>query len=84
MAEEMDELLTVHEVARRLRVDDTTVNTLAQYTLGWHPETTFNEGVRRVVEAAQWRASQSSRTYKDIKELLERSTFSLEQKQCTR
>jgi excisionase family DNA binding protein len=25
MAEEMDELLTVHEVARRLRVDDTTV-----------------------------------------------------------
>ncbi|HEV7235148.1 MAG TPA: helix-turn-helix domain-containing protein [Ktedonobacteraceae bacterium] len=25
MVEEMDELLTVHEVARRLRVDDTTV-----------------------------------------------------------
>lgn len=25
MAEQMDELLTVHEVARRLRVDDTTV-----------------------------------------------------------
>ncbi len=25
MAEDMDELLTVHEVAKRLRVDDTTV-----------------------------------------------------------
>lgn len=50
-------------------------NTLAQQVLGWHPEITFSEGVRRVVESAQRNvrsASQSPLTYKDVEELLDR------------